>query len=153
VEADAPWYPNLHGPRPEAAIIQIGVDPLYSRYPIRGFHGDVALAGAPRLALAALTEAAAPLADAGAIPERRRRWEAEHARQREARATRTRSLAADTPIDMAWVSRCIADRVDERTILVNEYDFDVNQGAFTRPGTYFAAPPAGGLGWGLGAAL
>ena len=153
VEADAPWYPNLQAPRPEAAIIQIGVDPLYSRYPIRGFHGDVALAGAPRLALALLAEAAAPLADAATVSERRLRWEAEHARQREARAKRTRAVAADTPIDMAWVSRCLADRMDERTIVVNEYDFDVSQGAFRRPGSYFAAPSSGGLGWGLGAAL
>src|SRR5262249_55352489 len=48
VEADAPWYPHLRAPRPEAKVIQIGVDPLFSRYPIRGFHGDAALGGAPR---------------------------------------------------------------------------------------------------------
>jgi acetolactate synthase-1/2/3 large subunit len=153
VESDAPWYPHLKAPRPDARIIQIGVDPLYSRYPIRGFHGDVALAGAPRLSLRALAEAAFPLADRGAIAERRRRWEAEHARQTEARAARARAVAADAPIDMAWLSRCIGDLVDERTLLVNEYDFDTNQAVFTRPGSYFAASPAGGLGWGLGAAL
>jgi acetolactate synthase-1/2/3 large subunit len=54
---------------------------------------------------------------------------------------------------MAWVSRCVADLVDEDTILVNEYDFDSTQGTFRRPGSYFASSPAGGLGWGLGAAL
>jgi acetolactate synthase-1/2/3 large subunit len=54
---------------------------------------------------------------------------------------------------MAWVSRCVGDVVDERTIVVNEYDLDVSQAVFTRPGSYFSSPPAGGLGWGLGAAL
>jgi len=152
-ESDAPWYPHLKAPRPEAKIIQIGVDPLFSRYPIRGFHGDVALAGTPRLTLKALARAAAPLADRGVVAERRRRWESEHSRQREARASRARAVAADTPIDMAWLSRCIGDLVDDRTILVNEYDFDAGQAAFTRPGSYFGASPAGGLGWGLGAAL
>jgi acetolactate synthase-1/2/3 large subunit len=56
-------------------------------------------------------------------------------------------------MDMAWVSKCVGDVVDDATILVNEYDFDATQGQFTVPGSYFAGSPAGGLGWGLGAAL
>ncbi|HYB40765.1 MAG TPA: thiamine pyrophosphate-requiring protein [Candidatus Methylomirabilis sp.] len=153
VESDAPWYPSIQPPRSEAKIIQVAVDPLFSRYPIRGFQGDVALAGAPRLSLRALAEAAAPLADAASVAARRRRWESEHNRRREARATRARALASDRPMDMAWVSRCIGDLVDRQTVIVNEYDFDASQATMTRPGSYFAAPPAGGLGWGLGAAL
>lgn len=153
VESDAPWYPHLRAPRAEAKVIQVAVDPLFSRYPIRGFEGDVALGGAPRLALKALHDAATPLADRGVVAARRRRWEGEHSRQREARASRARAVAADTPIDMAWLSRCLGDLVDDGTILVNEYDFDASQAVFTRPGSYFAASPAGGLGWGLGAAL
>jgi len=43
--------------------------------------------------------------------------------------------------------------VDEQTIVVNEYDLDASQACFSRPGSYFAAPSSGGLGWGLGAAL
>ena len=54
---------------------------------------------------------------------------------------------------MAWVSRCIADRLDEQTLVVNEYDLDTTQPSFRTPGTYFGAPALGGLGWGLGAAL
>jgi acetolactate synthase-1/2/3 large subunit len=152
-ESDAPWYPHLQAPRPDAKVIQVGIDPLFSRYPIRGFPGDVALAGAPRLALRALAEAVGPLGDRAIIAERRARWERENARQREARAARARAVSGDAPIDMAWLSRCIAELADDRTILVNEYDFDTSQGTFTRPGTYFGASPAGGLGWGLGAAL
>src|SRR6185295_8076758 len=80
-------------------------------------------------------------------------WEAEHRRLRETWAARARSVAADTPIDMAWVSRSIANHIDDQTIVVNEYDLDVTQASFRNPGTYFGASPAGGLGWGLGAAL
>jgi acetolactate synthase-1/2/3 large subunit len=54
---------------------------------------------------------------------------------------------------MAWLSRCVGDVVDDRTIVVNEYDLDPAQACFREPGTYFAAPSSGGLGWGLGAAL
>src|SRR2546429_456038 len=57
VEADAPWFPALRSPAPEATVIQIGHDPLFSRYPIRGFAVDLGLAGAPRLTIAALTAA------------------------------------------------------------------------------------------------
>ncbi len=153
IESDAPWYPHLKSPHPDAKIIQVGVDPLFSRYPIRGFPGDVALAGAPRLTLRSLAEAASRLVDQSAVAERRTRWEREHARQVESRAARARGVATDRPIDMAWLSRCVGELVDDRTILVNEYDFDASQGMLRRPGSYFAAPASGGLGWGLGAAL
>src|SRR3989449_636560 len=53
VESDAPWFPHVKSPRPETKLVQIGVDPLFSRYPIRGFGADVALAGTARLPLAA----------------------------------------------------------------------------------------------------
>jgi acetolactate synthase I/II/III large subunit len=152
-ESDAPWYPHLLAPHPDAKIIQLGVDPLFARYPIRGFPADVALAGAPRLTLTALAEAASRIVDRGVVAERRQHWEREHTRRREARTARARAVSADTPIDMAWLSRCIGDLVDDRTILVNEYDFDANQAAFRSPGSYFSSPPSGGLGWGLGAAL
>jgi acetolactate synthase I/II/III large subunit len=153
VESDVPWLPALKRPRPDARIVHLGVDPLFSRYPLRGFPTDLALAGTPRLALQALRDAVARCVDAGVIAERRKRWEGEHARQRDAAAARARAAEADSPIDMAWLSRCVGDLVDDRTIVVNEYDLDATQSCFTKPGSYFAAPPSGGLGWGLGAAL
>jgi acetolactate synthase-1/2/3 large subunit len=153
LESDAPWFPQLKAPRPEARVIQVAVDPLFSRYPIRGFPADVALAGTPRLSLGALAEAVAPLVGPEAVAERRGRWEAEHARQGQAWAARARQVQADRPIDMVWVSRCVGELIDDRTIVVNEYDLDATQAVFSQPGSYFAAPPSGGLGWGLGAAL
>jgi acetolactate synthase-1/2/3 large subunit len=38
-------------------------------------------------------------------------------------------------------------------IIVNEYQLRPDHCARTRPGTYFAVSPAGGLGWSVGAAL
>ncbi|HEY4910529.1 MAG TPA: thiamine pyrophosphate-requiring protein, partial [Methylomirabilota bacterium] len=153
VESDVPWFPGLKHPRPETRVVHVAVDPLFSRYPIRGFPMDVALAGTPRLALQALAQALASRTDAGAVAARRTRWEAEHSRSVAAAAARARAVQSDTPMDMAWVSRCVGDVVDDQTIVVNEYDLDATQCTFTRPGSYFAAPPSGGLGWGLGAAL
>jgi acetolactate synthase-1/2/3 large subunit len=154
VEADAPWFPALCAPRPEATIIQIGHDPLFSRYPIRGFAVDLGLAGAPRLTLAALAEAVRRRGvDAATLESRRRRWEAEHRRLVESWAARAAAVKADAPIDMAWLSRCIGDAIDDDTIVVNEYDLDTSQTRLRSSGSYFSQSPASGLGWGLGAAL
>src|SRR5213083_1723250 len=153
VESDAPWFPHVKSPRPETKLVQIGVDPLFSRYPIRGFGADVALAGTVRLTLAALADALRPRVESRLVDERRRRWQGEHARRREASATAARRVQNDRPIDMAWLSRCLGDLVDERTIVVNEYDLDPTQACFRAPGTYFNGPASSSLGWGLGAAL
>ncbi|HTI54643.1 MAG TPA: thiamine pyrophosphate-requiring protein [Verrucomicrobiae bacterium] len=153
VESDVPWFPQLKRPKPETRVIHVGVDPLFSRYPVRGFPADAALAGTPRLTLAALADAVARRVDATAVRERRQRWTTAGARRREAAATKGQAARGDTPIDMLWLSHAIGEVVDDRTIVVNEYDLDATQCTFTRPGSYFAAPPSGGLGWGLGAAL
>ena len=153
IESDVPWFPQMSRPKPEARVIHVAVDPLFSRYPIRGFPADLALAGTPRLTLAALSDALARRADSAAVAERSRRWSQAGARRREAATAKAQAVRGDTPIDMVWLSRAIGEVIDERTIVVNEYDLDATQCAFTRPSTYFAAPPSGGLGWGLGAAL
>jgi acetolactate synthase-1/2/3 large subunit len=154
VESDVPWIPKLAAPRPEAKVIQVAMDPLFSRYPIRGFPADLALAGTTRLTLAALAEAiVAARPDSAQVAARRQRWEADHSRRRAAWEGAARAVAGDRPIDMAWLSRCLGDLLDESTIVVNEYDLDVTQTCFSAPGSYFASSPAAGLGWGLGAAL
>src|SRR2546427_4216177 len=81
VESDVPWFPAFTRPRAEARIIHVGVDPLFSRYPLRGFPTDLALAGTPRLALQALAEAVERFADGAVVAERRARWTAQHTRQ------------------------------------------------------------------------
>src|SRR5262249_35328845 len=114
---------------------------------------DLALGGTPRLALQALAEAVGRRANGGLVKERRARWEAEHARVVAAAAARAKAAQGESPMGMTWVSLCVGHVVDEQTIVVNEYDLDATQACFTQPGSYFAAPSSGGLGWGLGAAL
>jgi acetolactate synthase-1/2/3 large subunit len=153
IESDVPWFPQMKRPKPETRVIHLGVDPLFSRYPVRGFPADAALAGTPRLSLAALADAVGKRVDRAAVSARRQRWTQAGTRRREAARAKAESLRAEAPIDMLWLSRAIGEVVDDRTIVVNEYDLDATQCTFTRPGSYFAAPPSGGLGWGLGAAL
>src|SRR5438552_94033 len=114
---------------------------------------DAALSGTVSLNLVALADAVRPRVDASSVGERTRRWHAEHRRLREAWAATARKAGSEKPLEMVWVSKCIGDLIDDKTILVDEYDFDPTQGCFRTPGTYFGSSPAGGLGWGLGAAL
>src|SRR5437763_1971644 len=70
----------LAAPRPECLVIHLGVDPLFSRYPIRGFPCDLAVTGAAASALPELGAALDRHVAASAVSERRRRV----AEQREA---------------------------------------------------------------------
>ena len=157
LEADVPWTTDRGGPPSDAWIIGIGEDPLYSSYPMRGFHVDSNLAGSPRLTLEALVTAVKDIGvDPAGVQARQARKDklAETNKQRR-KALRESADAAQnqTPISKAWFSRCLADVLDDRTVLLNELGVDVSQLAFDHPGTFFGTPPSGGLGWALGAAL
>ena len=153
LECDVPWLPVRKAPSPECKVIHIGADPLFSRYPIRGFPCDVALTGAPRLALPALGEVLAARVAKADIDSRRRRV----AERREAQQAAWRKLrdAAKSmrPIHPAWVSVCLAEQRDPGSILVNEYTLLNEHCGSNEPGGYFGSSPAAGLGWGAGAAL
>src|SRR3954452_12885044 len=70
---DVPWIPSRKKPRPNCRIVHLGLDPLFARYPIRGFACDVAITAAPVRALPALADAMAPLADKAETAARRER--------------------------------------------------------------------------------
>jgi len=87
------------------------------------------------------------------VAERRAKLAGAGRDRRAAIESRARALKDDTPIEMPWLSRCVGDVIDDRTIVVNEYDLEASQCCFRTPGTYFGSPSSGGLGWGVGAAL
>src|SRR2546430_12406903 len=78
IEADVPWYPALAKPAPGATIIHLGVDPFFSRYPMRSYPCDVPIAATPAVALPLLAEAVRRHADRQAVGRRRGRVAAEH---------------------------------------------------------------------------
>src|SRR5204862_1119704 len=54
IDCDVPWTPSRKAPNADCRVVHIGVDPLFVRYPIRGFVCDAAISGATRLVLPAL---------------------------------------------------------------------------------------------------
>jgi acetolactate synthase-1/2/3 large subunit len=153
VEADVPWYPALKKPPVGAPIIHLGVDPFFSRYPMRSYPCDVPIAATPAAALPILAEAVRRHADPKSVARRRERFTAEHRARHAAWEQAVLAQAGASTIGFAWASRCIGELVDDGTVVVNEYPLDRRFAALSRPGSYFGSPHSSGLGFGLGAAL
>jgi acetolactate synthase-1/2/3 large subunit len=139
VESDVPWIPSVKAPSPAARIVHIGEDPAFLRYPMRSFRSDLSIAAVVAPTLAAL---AASLASRGLA--RKTAW---------CKRPAVSSGAPAAHISPEYLSRCIGELAGPDGIVVNEYQLRPDHCARTRPGSYFAISPAGGLGWSVGAAL
>lgn len=148
LDCDVPWVPAIAEPRPDAIVIHVGEDPLFEKYPVRSFRTDLALATAPAQFLRAL------LAQMGAPSDAAQARRAPLAARIAADKARiTAQAAPDSRITPEMISRMIAEIGGPEAVIVNEYPLKVEHCDRTRPGTYFGLSPAGGLGWGFGAAL
>ena len=76
-------------------IIHLGVDPLFQRYPIRGFPCDLAITGAPAMALPELAAALERHVAKSAIEARRERLAQRQEAQRAVWQTWLRRLEAE----------------------------------------------------------
>jgi acetolactate synthase-1/2/3 large subunit len=153
VESDVPWIPSQAAPNADCKIIQCGLDPLFTRYPIRGFPCDIAITGSTLATLSALTAALEEGCAAEAVALRRRWIADERATLTAAWKTALDAAARRTPLDPAWVSHCIDRAKDPRCIVINEYTLFPEYCTFEFPDLYFGSSSASGLGWGPGAAL
>ena len=136
VDCDVPWIPAQGAPLPGAHVVQLGVDPLWPDYPMRGFRSDLTLDCDTQLGLEALVGAvvAGPRNLPGASP------------------ARPAPQSSGTTISSRYVSACLSALLDADTLVVNEYPLTLEDMTL-EAGQYFSHPPSGGLGWGLGAAL
>jgi acetolactate synthase-1/2/3 large subunit len=153
IEADVPWYPSVQKPAAGAPIIHLGVDPFFSRYPMRSYPCDVPIVATPAAALPLLAEAVRRHADGAAVADRAARLATLHRRRHAEWEAVAAAQASRSTIGFAWAARAIQDVMDESTVVVNEYPLDRRYASFSRPGSYVASPHSSGLGFGLGAAL
>ena len=152
LESDVPWLPSLTHAQAGCRVAHIGEDPFYVRYPMRSFPSDLVVQAGPVNALEALTaavESRLQMADARIVARRSRLTE----RMRMRRAQLAKDSAAAAHISPEHLSRVIGETIGPDTIIVNEYPLRPDHCAREKPGTFFALGPAGGLGWGFGAAL
>jgi acetolactate synthase-1/2/3 large subunit len=150
VDCDVPWIPREGGPRPEAPVVHIGPDPLFARYPLRGFRTDIALTGMVAPTLDALKGLAKKHLKSD-VEARRKQVESQSSELR--KKARGGINPMPSAITGKWLSACVNQAMGDDTIIVNEYPTVLEEMEIREPGRYFANSPAGGLGWGMGAAL
>jgi acetolactate synthase-1/2/3 large subunit len=156
IDCDVPWIPGKFAPNPNAKVIHLGVDPLFERYPMRSFECDLAITGLLGVTLSTLTDALATRNNGDLrdrVEARRKRLARERAVQREKWQEQLARARNSTPMSPAWISHCIDQVKGEEGIVVKESPIVLEHMRFSKPGTLFYIGAAGGLGWGLGAAL
>ncbi len=152
IECDVPYHPHLTEPAKDCRFVHIGEDTVYQRYPMRSFPTDMAITANAARALEALEAALAK--HKGAMQSRidaRRGPLTERGKARREKVTKT--VTAGDKISPEFLSRTIGEVLGEEAVIFNEYPLRLDHCPREKPGTFFAASPAGGLGWGLGAAL
>jgi acetolactate synthase-1/2/3 large subunit len=152
LESDVPWIPHLQHPPAGCRVAHVAEDPFFVRYPMRSFPSDLSVQAGVTNALEALIEAVEPrlqMAEARIAARRARLTE----RMRTRRAQLMKDSAAGEHISPEYLSRAIGEAVGDDAIIFNEYPLRPDHCPREKPGTFFALGPAGGLGWGFGAAL
>ncbi len=141
-----PWLPKRHTLGKDVRVIEIGPDPGFARVPMRSFPADIVLRANVAAALERLADAM-PQASA----ERREAVlaEIEDVRRQQGKQS---AKPADTMTN-ASISRMIDAQKGEDAIVFGELGCDPSVMTFTRADSYFGHPIAGGLGFGLPAAL
>ena len=146
-ESDVPWYPSQHAPPADARIVQIGEDPLYARYPMRGFPSHLTIRAATLPVLEAL---------ANTLAERK----PDVAARRDALAKRSAALHAGWAAEaekggtgevgtLAWLNHCLREIVTPETTVISEYSFRQEYCPLPSPGSLVRRQRRGRLGLGI----
>tara|TARA_R110002110_G_scaffold12808_5_gene61252 strand:+ start:2440 stop:4191 length:1752 start_codon:yes stop_codon:yes gene_type:complete len=154
IDCDVPWIPSLHKLNPDAKVIQLGADPLFENYPVRGFPCDLGIRGSSGTAIPLLEEAMAGREKSAKarVDARRSRIAGIKGDQAAANQARIDQIASGTAaMDNAWVAHCLNQVKQDEDILVSESQLALGNIALREPGSFFGTSPSGGLGWGLGA--
>jgi acetolactate synthase-1/2/3 large subunit len=161
IDVDTPWnQANGEFLRPGAKVIHLDRDPLFASIPVWGFSADLSVTACSEISLPVLNSIIKAKLKMSAnantrFGERRRKMAAEHDAMMRALDAAIAAAKHQKPIDPTWVSKCIGDLMDDKTIIVNEAVTSrlAEILRLNRPGSLFSTPPAGHLGWGLGAAI
>ena len=151
LDCEVPWIPAVASPPAGVPMVQLGIDPLAAEYPLRGFAAELSVIADSGLALAALGVALG--APSGAAVQRVEARRARLAERRRRDRERWAAEGARDELTPQTLSAALRAAIPEDAIVCNEYPLRMEQFLPGAPGTFFGLSPAGGLGWGLGAAL
>lgn len=153
LDVDVPWIAAAATPPADAIVVQCGPDPHFSRYPIRTHRSDLSVTASVGNLLAAL--ATALPGRSGRIDKRRRAVIEQAAATSHSRISELLAATgcADGPITKTFMNWALAQVLRDDVSVVSEYWVRPELLPRRGPLSYFGTPPAGGLGWGLPAAM
>jgi len=147
VDSLAPWMPGAHQLSDDCRVIQLGPNPLYSRFPVRNFRSDVSIATETGPGLVALASAMRETAPGSHSADRR---------DAIARFNSDRRQGAfpDSPMTKSSVAAAIGSAIrGRRATVVSELGATLDELRLTEHDSWRQEPHSGGLGWGLPCAL
>ena len=157
VDSLAPWSPDAHTLAADAQVIQLGPNPLYSRFPVRNFPVTVPVVTETGPGLVALRDAMAALDDP---PDRsharvaRRAAVEEHNLRRRAQSVIASQPASAEPMTKAYVGHCVGEAVaGRRATVLSELGAPFEPLRLTEHDSWRQEPHSGGLGWSLPCAM
>jgi acetolactate synthase-1/2/3 large subunit len=153
IDADVPWIPNEQTPHKDARFVTLGEDPAFRRYPMRSFPSDLAITSKTSTALEMLEQALAKHSFPEARTQARRTRAADFNRKRKDTLAKASATPTGDKITFAYLSRLVGEAVGDDAVIFNEYSLIQEQISRTKPDTFYGLSAAGGLGWGMGAAL
>lgn len=149
IDSLAPWSPALHGIPENCRVIQIGQDPLYSRFPVRNFYADVSLVGETDNCIISL--AASMKAKLAETQQKRDARRARVTTITEATRAETGKRAAGgggDPMTKEWVSHCLSKAIEGKPATVlSELGCPLDPLSLQDHGSWYQEPHSGGLGW------
>lgn len=150
----APWWPDKHKLPDDAYVINIGPDPLFSRFPIRNFRSNLSIAGESSDTIPALVAAMAAIGGDEAVIAARRTHVAEKSQANRDRLASEAEASTAKGITKQWVSVCLGEALKGMKSTVYS-ELGVKLGTLERKGhnAWFQEPHSGGLGWSFPAAL
>ena len=147
-----PWLPHRHHLKDGAKVIQIGPDPLHSRFPVRGFRSDLSIASDAETALRSLEAVLRPELSKDKVEARYKAAAAKNAKLR-ADLMAKAEQGGGTPMSNLYVSKCLSDAAGPDAVVYSELGIEPGVMNLPKSDSYFNAAVSGGLGWGLPAAL
>jgi acetolactate synthase-1/2/3 large subunit len=154
LDCEVPWFPRSTSLRAGTRVVHLGIDPLFTRYPVRAFQADLVVPGDVPAALQLLRDALASEPPAAASVSRRRETVAAFkGRITAARKAALETAHSATPIRYDYLGACVRAALPRDAIVVTELGVSAEQLALDAPASLIGVGIGGGLGFGLGASL
>lgn len=149
IDCLAPWSPDIHTLKEGCKVVHIGQDPLYSRFPVRNFRCDLAIAGETSDVILALAEHAAHNLEGTTVRRDTRRAEVSAVSQRRRTEVLKQAAAGNgSPMTKAYVSLCLSKAIEgKRATVLSELGAPLEPLSLDRHGSWYQEPHSGGLGW------